>query len=142
MVMPDGDASWIAMGFDRGELVERLLRARDGKDALSTRKELEALGQGNTTGGLFLTLQSFRSSIYAVMLMRPVADPKAKEIDIAAEALRTTDEVFASLPHKGLSPMFIRTSVQGSTLGLDIEIPKPVLDDTSALVRMFSAKPQ
>lgn len=143
MLMPDGEASWFALGFDRAELVERLMRAKDGKDSLKTRADVAPLGQGPATAGAFLTLQSFRSSVYAMMLMRPAKSEETKgdkDVDLAAKALRATDEVFASLPHKGLSPMFIKTTVQDNALGFEIELKKPVLDDASTLVKMFSVK--
>ncbi|NUP07828.1 MAG: hypothetical protein HOW73_17410 [Polyangiaceae bacterium] len=137
LLMPDGDSSWIAMGFDRAELVERLLRAKEGKGSLKERTELALLNQAGTNGGAFATLQSFRSSVYAMMLMRAAYDKNAKPDDVASEALRATDEVFASLPRKGLAPMFVRTSVQNNVASVDIDLGKPVLDDASALVKLF-----
>lgn len=139
LLMPDGDNTWLAVGFDRGELIERLLRAKDGKDSLKGRTDLSALTQGGTNGGAFITMQSFRSSVYAMMFMKGAMDKKAKLDDIALQAMKGTDDVFASLPQKGLAPIFMRTSVQnGTVLAFDLELRKPVLDDASALVKFFT----
>lgn len=141
LLMPDGDNSWIAMGFDRAELTARLLRVKEGKDSLAGRQDLAALKSGATTGGAFLTLQSFRSSVYAMNLMRASKVPNIRLEDVAGQALTATDEVFASLPKKGLAPMYIRTSVEGTTmLDLDLELDKSVLDDTALLVKLFTRR--
>ncbi len=141
LLEPDGDRSWIGMGFDRNELVERLLRAKDGRDALKDRGDLAELRAGAATGGALLTLQSFRSSVYAMMLYRAsaiAAQAKDDKTDLAAQALTWTDQLYGALPKKGLAPMFVRTSVEGTALTLDITMNKSVLDDASALVRQLN----
>lgn len=144
LLMPDGESSWMAVGFDRDELVARLLRAKEGKDSLKGRADFAPLLDGKTNNGLIVTLQSFRSSVYAVMLTAALQDPKIKVDEAAGLALAQTDKVFAMLPQKGLAPMFVKTAADASanTLGLEVEIDKPLLDDLGQLVRLFAPRPR
>lgn len=142
VLMPDGDSSWMGVGFDRAELVARLLRVKEGKDALKDRADFASLKDGKTTNGLIVTLQSFRSSIYAVLLTGALQDPKIKVEEAASLALAQTDKVFSLLPQKGLAPMFVKASADPATnvLGLEVEVDKPLLDDLGQLVRLFAPR--
>lgn len=144
LLMPDGESSWMGVGFDRAELTARLLRVKEGKESLKDRADFASLKDGKTTNGLIVTLQSFRSSIYAVLLTNALQDPRTKVEEAASLALTQTDKVFSMLPQKGLAPMFVKTSADSATnaLGLEVEIDKPLLDDLGQLVRLFGPRPR
>lgn len=138
LIMPDGDSSWFAVGFDKEELVERLLRAKDGRDALKDRPDLGMLRSGAMTAGAFMTLRSFRSSVFTIMMLRGKGIQGQAAEDATLEALRETDAIFDALPKKGLAPVFMRTTADNNVLGFDLKVDKSVLDDASALVRTFT----
>jgi hypothetical protein len=126
VVAPDGDKSWIGIGFDSAELVERIARAKEGRETLAKSPFFEA---HPSALGSFFTLRSFRSSLLTVALMQvpPSAD------NPLATAAKSVDEIFEKLPGKGWSPGNVAIGAKAGRISLSVEVPKPMMEE----VRVF-----
>jgi hypothetical protein len=128
VVAPDGDKSWIGVGFDAAELAERISRAREGKETLSKSAFFEA---HPSALGSFFTLRSFRSSLLTEALMQV---PPSADNPLAAAA-KSVDEIYEKLPGKGWSQGSVSLGSKAGRLSLAIDVPKPMMEE----VRSFMA---
>ncbi len=136
LLLPDGESTWIGIGFDRDELVERLTRAKDGKASLKDRADLSPLRQGAVSSAGFMTLRSFRSSAFSLLLMRKPEQAQAPE-DAMLASLAEADKLFDGLPGKGRAPSYMRASGTATSVSIDLTLGKAVFDDVRALVKSF-----
>lgn len=126
VVAPDGDKSWVGVGFDSAELAERISRAKQGKEILAK----SAFFEGHPAAfGSFFTLRSFRSSLLTVALMQV---PASADNPLSAAA-QSVDDIYEKLPSKGWSQGAVSLGAKAGRIALSIEVPKPMMEE----VRVF-----
>jgi hypothetical protein len=107
LLMGDTQSSWLAIGFNRDELVRRLLTSRSAApDAgtLAARPGLEPLRVGKALSSGFITLSVLTRSV-AGMLNSPMLP--------AASNLGDLRNTLGNLPHKGETPIFLTSTATG-----------------------------
>lgn len=133
------EGAWLAMGVEQEEIVERLLRAKEGKDPIKDRADLGALRDGNATSGYFFSAATFKSSFLPLFMFRqPAPDAKkpTKPEDEVLKAVVDLNKIFDSLPQKGAAPAFVEsTIVDGGkgTLKVSLTVPQATLVELSKL---------
>lgn len=140
MVAEGAEGAWLAMGVEQEELVERIVRAKEGKDPLKNRADLGVLREGNATSGYFFSAATFKSSFLPFFVMKPRAQPDPKkptkpEDDILL-AVNDLNKIFEGLPQKGGAPAFFKsTIVDGGkgTLKVSLTVPPSTLIEVSKL---------
>ena len=137
LVMADGDASWVAFGANKDELVERLLEVKAGaakEKLLESRADVQGLKQLKVTTGGFITLRSFHS-LLDVFLLSSTSTIDGGDVTSPP----SSDDSFAKLPNKGETPIVYQGSVVTSPLRtkVTLNVPKGSIDDVTALVKMF-----
>jgi hypothetical protein len=133
IMLPDGDRTWIAAGFDKNEVSERLLRAKDGKDSMKDRAEVAALKKESVAGAAFATLRSFRSTAFSVLMMRAAPTDNKSAADLMIEGITEADKLFEGLPGKGRAPIYMKTGGSGMAMTFQVTLGKAVLDDVKSL---------
>lgn len=137
LVMADGDASWVAIGGNRDELVERLLSVKTGapKDkTLDARADLQTFKTLQAASGGFMTIGSFRALLAAFAPHRSGLGE-----DAAFDVSGKVEQIFQGLPNKGASPIVVQGTVSQSPLRsrFTLNVPKGTLDDVAALMSQF-----
>lgn len=134
LLMADGGATWVAVGLDRNELVNRLLATKTGSapTTLASRTGLDELKNGRTLSGGFLTVGYFT---------RAAASGVSKYLSVARAGSSDAPEVLGlltGLPHKGETPIVLTTTAVAAGAGtrgeVTLAIPRDAVEDVSALV--------
>ena len=146
LVMADGDQSWIAFGFDKDRLVERLAMVKAGapKDKqLGSRADVASLAQGSHASQGFMTLESFRGLASSFFLMRSVdagSGGKAP-FDELLGAEKKLDDMIAALPNKAATPIAFQVTQSQPNVGtFSFTIPKGTLADVSNVLQFFGTR--
>ncbi len=137
---PGTQGAWIGIGVEQEELVERLQRAKDGKDPLKDRADLGPLRDGTATSGYFFSASTFKSSFLPYfMFKRPVPDAKkpSKPEDEILAAVGDLNRIFEALPQKGTAPAFFESTVIDGgkgTLKMSLTLPPATLTEVATLL--------
>ncbi|MFO0549711.1 MAG: hypothetical protein U0271_15065 [Polyangiaceae bacterium] len=131
VVLPDGDNTWVGIGFDKNELAERLLRAKDGQMSMKDRADAGALRDGETLAAIFGSLRSLRGSIVQGALMS--TPDNMNPADALVAIVSKVDGFFDQLPAKGNTPVVIKTSREGSNVVVRGILSKEVLADLNVM---------
>lgn len=135
LVMADGDDTWLAIGANKDELVARLEMVKTGAPAektLAQKKGFDPSAKHSMAG--FWTLESFRALGLTVLTNLMGG---ANGADSMLEASDNLDQLFASLPNKGASPIQYAVTVKTTTPLVNdfvINIPKGTIVDAKSLV--------
>ncbi|MBL8742790.1 MAG: hypothetical protein JNK04_16895 [Myxococcales bacterium] len=132
MAMSDGERTWLGAGFDKNEVAERLVRAKEGKDSLKDRAELASLKKESVASAAFATLRSFRSTAFSMILMRS-PETQGDPADIMISGVKEADKLFDGLPGRGRAPIYIKTGGSGLAMTFSLSMGKGVLDDIKSL---------
>lgn len=133
IAMPDGDKTWIAAGFDKAEVSERLLRAKDSRETMKDRAELASLKKESVASAAFATLRSFRSTAFSLLMMRAEPSEGQSAADIMVGGIKEADKLFDGLPGKGRAPIYMKTGGTGLAMTFQVTMGKAVLDDIKSL---------
>ncbi len=133
VVMPDGDKTWVAAGFDKAEVSERLLRAKDSKETMKDRAELSGLKKEAVASLAFATLRSFRSTAFSVLMMRAAPSESQTAADVMIDGIKEADKLFEGLPGKGRAPIYMKAGGSGTAMTFQVTLGKAVLDDIKSL---------
>lgn len=127
MVVPDGDTTWVSLGFDKDLLQKELLLVKSGAaaDTLASRADLAPLKAKKTVSGGFFTLAPAVRALDAVAQSNDPSMREAKDIQ----------RMVGALPNKGLAPIFFTSSYDQAAqrAWMSVEIGKPFFADLGKL---------
>lgn len=136
LLMADGKTTWLAFGYNRDELVKRLLSVKTGAaetDKLSARAGLEPLKRGKFVSGGFVSLAPLTKvmgtavGMGSMMMGGGSAPPEVQQLMT----------VLSNLPHKGESPIFLTTEAAGGGAprsSMSFTMSKAAMEDIGAIV--------
>jgi hypothetical protein len=129
-VVPEAAQTWVAVGGDKVQLVKPLLAAIEGAPeagTLASSQDVAALRNDKLSAASFTTIES---------LLQAWSGPAAW---LDADASRSTSgpyALLASTPHKGKTPILMRSEVTASAAiswTVRAELPKGVIEDAIIL---------
>jgi hypothetical protein len=136
LVVPDGDTTWIAVGFDANDLAERVLQVKAGSTSLAGRADLAPLKTGTLSGGGFFSARTFRSGAMGFFMGRQ-PDEKTTQADMLMNGAKDLERMMDSLPSKGRSPVFYQASSTPTEIRASITLPKPTIDEIGAVLKLL-----
>jgi hypothetical protein len=136
LLMADGKTTWLAFGYNKDELVKRLLSVKTGAaetDKLSARAGLEPLKRGKFVSGGFV-------SIVPITKIMGTAAGMATSVMGGGSAPPEVQElmrILGNLPHKGESPIFLTTEATAGGAprsSMSFTMSKAAMEDIGAIV--------